>query len=237
MLGCRTASAEHHGFRVLRAQHSTSAPPVASRGTDDEGDPPMGRGPLVTGTYPGQRRRRHGHGPVMKRGHERPRHGLQPAGRDDDDGAIPEFRRGRAEQRGLQLGARWASTARRPGEGGRARRRSRKRLIRTSCSGTPPTVCSRTRRSATVIACSTPSTSTSSISVRPPSSPQSTSRSNSPGFPYTAARRPAGARLHRRLKPPPLTLEHVPAGGGHLARRQEPGHVRSADSSAASSRS
>ena len=62
----------------------------------------------------------------------------------------------------------------------RVMRRSTKRFIWTSRSGTLPTVCRRTRRSATTTACSTLSTVMSSISVFGPSSSKSPSRSNSP---------------------------------------------------------
>ena len=62
----------------------------------------------------------------------------------------------------------------------RARRRSTKRFIWTSRSGTLPTVCRRTRRPATTTTCSTLSTVTSSISVFGPSSAKSPSRPNSP---------------------------------------------------------
>ena len=73
-----------------------------------------------------------------------------------------------------------------------ARRRSTKRFSWTSRSGTLPTVCRRTRRSATTTTCRTPSTVTSSISVAGPSSSKSSSRLN---WPSPGSWRPGNLRV------------------------------------------
>ena len=109
-----------------------------------------------------------------------------------------------------------------------AMRRSTKRFIWTSRSGTLPTVCSRTRRPATTIACSTLST-VDELDQRVPAELVEELVQVELAFPgLVAARRPARAGLDRRLEPPPLALEGVPARGGHLGRPRGAGSRRAA---------
>ena len=152
-------------------------------------------------------------------------------------GPSPEVRRRGAQQQGLQLGAPVGQQRSSPDCGGAWRQAAQQEAAHLDLvvgiaahrvQAHPPT--------ATVITCSTPSTSTSSIRLRPAEFAEELIEIELSGLPARAARRPAGARLHRLLEPPPLTLQGVRRG-----RISPPPSsritLRSAPSSAASSRS